>query len=123
MGRTSEQLKVLQSVVIRPVGLVIANSYSMKCGRTSSSRSLLKAGVVFLGHPGRSIALCVCPQNLFVSSVSVSQQTQQINNGGHCKNESVVLLQGFGVYSMSWEQSGSHVAARAWSGLRSCTWG
>lgn len=72
MGRTSEQLKVLQSVVIRPVGLVIANSYSVKCGRASSSRSLLKAGVVFLGHPGWSIAVCVSTKPVCVLSVRQS---------------------------------------------------
>lgn len=111
VGRTSEQIRVFQSIGISPVGPVIANSRSVKCGRASSCRSLLKAGVVLSGHPGWSVT--VCPQNLFVSSAAQSTN-QQLSSSDHCKMEFVVFLQGLGAYSMSWGQSGPHIA---WQGL------
>lgn len=85
VGRTSEQLKVLRSIGIRPAGLVIANSCSLK--------QVTPQG---WGGGFRSPRLvnnnCVCPQNLSVSTVLVSQQTQE--TVVTVKLIFVVLLQG-----------------------------
>lgn len=107
MGRTSEQLKVLQSIGIRPAGLVIAKSCSLK--------QVTPQG---WGGGFRSPRLvnnnCVCPQNLSVSTVLVSQQTQE--TVVTVKLIFVVLLQ----VLVHVPCPGSHIA---WNGLRSCTWG
>ena len=71
------QLKVLQSLMIRPAGLVIPNNCSLKCGKTSSfKRSLLKVKIVVSGYRLPRWVNKLCVHSL--SQSFTSRKAQQI---------------------------------------------
>lgn len=71
------QLKVFQSLVIRPVGLVIPNNCSLKCDKTPSfKRSLLKVRVVVSGYRLPTLVGKLCVHSL--SQSFASRKAQQI---------------------------------------------
>lgn len=59
------QLKVLQSLMVRPVGLAIPNNCSLKCGRTFSfKKSLLEVKIVVSGYRLPRLVNELCVHNI-----------------------------------------------------------